>query len=241
MTSAGALLVLADPFDVQAATFVEANAEADVLRVTPRDLSREGWKIRSGDPNSLIAVCGSRRIRRDEIRGVLPRLSHVDESQVPHIAVEDRAYVASEMTAFMLAFLSALERGVHNRPTSQSLCGPLWSPEHWRRLADALGIAVRFQPRLASLDLAIDKANPLDDAPRTVVTLVGDAVFGDARLGPAVAALARAARAEMLRAEFAGEGDDALFVHASPLVNLADRDIAMATLDLFRFRTSGAA
>ena len=228
-TEAGALLVLASSFDAEAATFVETHAAANVLRVTPRDLSREGWTLRSGDPSSLVAVSGSLRLGRECIRGVLPRLSHVDESQLPHIAHEDRAYVASEMTAFLLAFLSAFDGGVHNRPTSQCLCGPYWSPERWRRLAGALEIPVRFQPRFASREDSI----PAEGDPPTVVTLVGDVVFGDARLGRAVAALARAARAEMLRAEFVGAGAGALLLNASPLVNLADPDIAKAALALF--------
>jgi hypothetical protein len=229
LTSAGSLLVLADPFDTEAKTFAEANATAGVLRVTPRDLSREGWKLLSGDPSSLVAISGSRRLEREEIRGVLTRLVLVEEAHIPQIAPEDRAYVASEMTAFLLAFLSGLERGVRNRPTPQSLCGPLWSPERWQRLAKTLGIAVRFQPRLASLT----EASAADDPQRTIVTLIGDAVFGDRRLGSAVAALAAGAGAEILQAEFAADADDPLFVRASPLVNLADEEIAAATLALF--------
>jgi hypothetical protein len=236
-TSSSALLVLAGSFDMEAATFVEASAAANVVRITPRDLSRDGWTFRSGDASSAVAVSGSRRLARKDIRGLLPRLSHVDESQLPHIAQQDRAYVASEMTAFLLAFLSAFDGEVHNRPTPQCLCGPLWSAERWRRLAAALGIPVRFQRRVASRE----EITPSLDQRPTAVTLVGDVVFGDTGLGPAVVALARAAGAEMLRAEFVAEGADMLFWNATPLVNLADRDIAEAALALFPMRVTALA
>jgi hypothetical protein len=225
VTHAGVLLILAGPFDAEARAFAAAHAAAGVLLLTPRDLSREGWRLRLGDPSSLVAVCGARRLGAREIGGVITRLPNVVETDIPHIGAEDRAYVAAEMTAFLLAFLGELRCRVSNRPTPQCLCGPVWSPERWRRLARELGLAVRQEPRLA----AMDTEPPPPVPPDAVATIVGDAVFGETRLGEAALALARATGADMLQAEFEG----AALLRASPLVNLGAADIAAAALALF--------
>jgi len=225
VTRADALLILAGPFDAEAHAFAAVHAAAGVLLVTPRDLSREGWRLHLGDPSSLVAVCGTRRLGAHEIGGVITRLPNVEEADIPHIGAEDRAYVAGEMTAFLLAFLGELRCRVSNRPTPQCVCGQVCSPERWCRLGRELGLAVRQEPRLA----AMDTEPPPPILPDAVATIVGDAVFGEARLGAAALALARAVGADMLRAEFEG----AALLRASPLVNLAAADIAAAALALF--------
>ncbi|MBI1868076.1 MAG: hypothetical protein HYS06_07265 [Methylocystis sp.] len=226
MTRADALLILAGPFDAEARAFAAVHAEARALLLTPRDLSREGWRLRLGDPSSLVAVCGARRLDAGEIGGVLTRLPCVAEADIPHIGPEDRAYVAGEMTAFLLAFLGELRCPISNRPTPQCLCGPLWSPERWRRLARELGLPVREgEPRLAALGEEPPPPIPAD----AVTTIVGDAIFGEARFGEATRVLAHASGADMLQAEFNGEG----LLRASPLVNLGAEDIAAAALALF--------
>ena len=232
MAHASVLLILADPFDAEARAFAAVHAATGVLRLTPRDLSREGWRLHLEDPKSVIAVCGEQRIGSGEIGGVLTRLSHVAEEHIPHIAAEDCAYVACEMTAFFLAFLKGLACRVSNRPTLQCLCGPMWSPERWRRLARDLGFAVQSWPTLA----ALSEEAPRPKSPQTVVTVVGGTVFGDTRLGPLVQALAHAPGVDMLQMEFDGDGSNATLLRARPLVKLGEAEIAAAALTLFETR-----
>src|SRR5262249_10347233 len=59
-----------------------------------------------------------------------------------HVAPEDRAFVAAEMSAFLFAWLSQLECRVLNRPRGISLCGPNWQPLQWTLAAARAGLAV---------------------------------------------------------------------------------------------------
>ena len=52
----------------------------------------------------------------------------------------DRAYVAAETNAFLVAWLSALPSIVVNRPTTTSLCGPAWDKLHWQCAAARIGV-----------------------------------------------------------------------------------------------------
>jgi hypothetical protein len=231
------LLVIADPFDAGARAFAEAHAARGALRVTPRDLSREGWRLRVGDPASCVAAVGGRRFCAGEIGGVLMRLPAVAEAHLPHIAPPDRGYVASEMTAFLLAFLTSLQCRVSNRPDPQSLCGPLWSPERWARLARDCEIDARPAPRAAILGAEPETPKKADAA----VTIIGDAVFGDRALGAATVTLARAARADILQAEFQLRENGPSLLRASPFVDLADPAFAAAVLSLFDTSAQGPA
>jgi hypothetical protein len=237
LSSGRILLVLADPFDTEARRFAEAHAAQRVLRVTPRDLSREGWRLRLGDPASTVAVVGERRLRAGDIGGVLTRLWAVTEKHLPHIAEPDRDYVASEMTAFLLAFLSSLSCRVCNRSDAQSLCGPFLSPEAWARLARECGISARPAPRAAILGGAPIIPRKAD----VEVAVVGDAVVGDESLGDSAVKLARAAGADMLTAQFALEETQPVLLGASPFVDLSEPAIAAAVLSLFTVAALGSA
>jgi hypothetical protein len=51
-------------------------------------------------------------------------------------------FMAAEMTAFLLAWLEALECPVIPRPSPGCLCGRNWGWPHWAHLAHSLGIPV---------------------------------------------------------------------------------------------------
>jgi hypothetical protein len=57
-----------------------------------------------------------------------------------HIVTEDREYVAAEMAAFLLAWLTELKCPVINRPSTTCLCGPGWSAAQWEQAAVQAGI-----------------------------------------------------------------------------------------------------
>jgi hypothetical protein len=231
LTHAGALLVIAGAQDEAALAFVRENAAVGATLVTPRDFSREGWRLSLGDPGA-VAAAERRLFRADEIGGVLTRLPRVLAADLPHIAEEDRAYVAAEMTAFLLAFLTLLPCRVANRPTTQCLCGPDWRDEKWRRFARNLGLGAPPSRRRAT---ASDTFAPECELVGAMVTFVGGECLGATDAGQAAGAraLAQAAGADLLAVQFESAERGAGVLRASPLVDLRDAQIAAATLALF--------
>src|SRR5579864_5186086 len=102
------IVVLASAHDVNARAIVAAWAPVRARLCTPADLSTPGWRHRVGEPKEATAVIGGERIPATAITGVLTRLPAVAADELAHIAAADRDYVASEMTAFLIAFLAAL-------------------------------------------------------------------------------------------------------------------------------------
>jgi hypothetical protein len=225
------VLLLASRRDAPAARLAAREADAGVRLMTPHDLSHEGWTFRLADPAGATGVLAGRPLRAAAIAGVVTRLASVTEDDLPQIAPEDRGYVAAEMNAFLLAWLTSLACPVVNRPTPQCLSGPHWRQERWVIAAERLGIPARPVVRRAS-----DGIGPA--APRSghVVTVVGSRHFGadDAALAERAHALAEAAGAELLAVEFDGPRRDARFVDASLWPDLRDGAIADAMLALVR-------
>jgi hypothetical protein len=193
------LLILAHAGD-DVARRLAAEWAPDAHLLSPRDLSAHGWRhFPIGGGEDTIGLAG-RAIRSSEIGGVLVRIAAVSPADLPHIALDDRIYVAAEMTAFLLSFLTALPCPVVNRPSTSALMGPGWSRERWRAAAVATGI-----------DLAV--AEPTE--PGELVIVVGRQCIGatHARMAERALALARAAGVDLLplRMTF-----DARFVDAEP-------------------------
>ena len=110
--------------------------------ITPRDLSRPGWRhfpVGGGDDTFALE---DHAMRANEASAVFVRIAAVLPTDLAHIAEEDRAYVAAEMTAFLASFLSSLRCPVVNRPSASSLMGPGWSCERWRAAAIAAGLDI---------------------------------------------------------------------------------------------------
>jgi hypothetical protein len=100
------------------------------------------------------------------IRGVLTRLPAVFAADLPHIAAADRAYVAEEMSAFLLAWLSALRCPVVNRPVPPSLAGPNWRQAQWIHAAVRAGLR-------APLPCPRDSDAESESDAQTVIVLAG--------------------------------------------------------------------
>lgn len=171
-----------------------------------------------------------------EVEGVLTRLPAAMPSELREIDRNDRHYVAIEMTACLVAWLSELECPVLNSPAPWSLMGPPWAPERWTLEARRLGIpVVEVRSVVADLPAAAPPVaeSPAADAGRDMitVTVVGRRVIGDATgiSGDAALRLAGAAGVQLLRVHFAAcEGRPPRFSAADFWLDLDDPRVAAA-------------
>jgi hypothetical protein len=141
------LVVLASLYDIQARNLVshwlDRNGEQDICLLTCKDLSIGGWHHYLNSDLNSTSVIGGKQIPIRNIKGVLTRLTHITDHELPHIISKDRPYVASEMMAFLVCWLSFLKCPILNRPTTSScLCGPNWRHEQWVHAASKVGISV---------------------------------------------------------------------------------------------------
>lgn len=176
--------------------------------MTPEDLSVAGWRYRLGAPEESVAVVGGRRIPSVELAGVVVRLPWVDPIDLPHISPRDQAYVATEMSAFLVAWLGALPCPVLNRPRPGCLTGPAWRPVEWLARASRLGI-----PVLSRRD-GVPGAAAAGDA---TLTLIGTRHLGKAhaRVLAGAKRLAEAAGVALLYLRYAGTGQRARLTGAA--------------------------
>ena len=227
----GLVLVLADECDAAAARFVSSRHATGARLLRPADLSQAGWSYRVGSGDSTLACVDGERIEARRIRGVLSRLVAVAEHHLPQVDAADRAYVAAEMGAFLIAWLSALPCPVVNRPVPPSLAGPSWHWAQWARLAWRLGLAVaplHCSVRPGIDDEADSATAPPTTAPPLRVDVVGDVAVNEPR--PALAdqarRLARAAGVSQLGLWFDADLDDALLVGIDPWADLDQPAVA---------------
>ena len=235
------LVILARPHDPVALTLAERwSAEDaglnDICIITPWDLSTAGWAYRSCEPDASVAMSQGRRLQAGEIDGVVTRLPCVFEEDLGHMQPVDRGYAATEMTAFLLAWLLGLNCPIVNRPTPTALWGPSWRHEKWVRTADALGMPVEpARRRIISLEsLEIDAKTAASDT--VTVTIVGKRHLGDVdhTLVRHAQRLADAAGVDMLSVRFSGAEMGARFLGASIWPETVTDDMADALLSHLR-------
>ena len=106
------------------------------------DLCHHGWRFDPSYPDRGRLVAGGSVFPVSEVTGVLTRRPHVFEAELMQVAVEDRPFVAAEINAFLLAWLSSLRCPVINRPSGTCLSGPAWRAEQWVWVAASLGMIV---------------------------------------------------------------------------------------------------
>ena len=217
------IVLLASRFDQLAAELAQRWADHDARLMTCADLSQPGWRYYPDSPNNSCVSIDGQSVRLANIQGVLVCLPAVTESELPHIVAEDRSYVAAEMHAFLVAWLSDAACPVINPPSPLCLMGPNWPPERWAWAAAQAGL--RVNPK-AFVDLA---STDLSDADLTAVTVVGNSCFGRAHheLRTRALRLARAARTTALTVHCSGGAE---FVSASPEVDITDVMIQRALL-----------
>ena len=156
----------------------------DAHLITARELSRCGWRHHPTSGGTDALPVGDDLVPASAIAGVITRISAVTPGDLPHIVASDREYVAAEMSAFLLSFLTGLSCPVINAPTAGSLMGPGWTLVRWRAAAVAAGFA----------------ASDLRHAEGDRIVVVGERCFGARSTATAAAAvrLAQRARVELL-------------------------------------------
>jgi len=226
------LLVLADERDVAAQAFVARHRAEGARLLKPSDLSRPGWCLRVGDPAAAVAVVEGGAIPASALRGVITRLAAIAPAQLPHVAEADRDYVASEMSAFLGAWLSALACPVMNRPFVPSLSGPVWRTEQWTRLA--LGLDIPVAPvRLTLRPGAPMPAPPPPGKACVRLDVVGRAIIGHGhpQLRAHARRLADGAGMALLGVLFDAEDGHARFVGADRWPDLSELSIGGAVME----------
>jgi hypothetical protein len=223
------LAILASRCDHTAAALVARWAAHDSALLTCRDISTPGWRHQPEFPTRGTAVIGGRAVSVRELTAVLVRLPYVWVAELEHIAPAEREYVAAEMTAFLVSWLSGLPCPVVNAPVPPCLAGPNWRRAKWIQKAAQLGIPV------PGIELYEGFGNPIVPAgsgARTV-TVVGQRCFGaqDETLAAQSRLLASAAGTELLRVHFGTQEAAGCFLGADPFPDLSVPQVADAVLE----------
>jgi hypothetical protein len=224
------LVILASRWNKTASTLASSCAGRDVKVLTPRDLSVAGWRQYLGGMKDGAVVVDGRPVDQREITGVLTLLPCVVEDELVDIVPGDRRYVASEMTAFLLFWLSRLQCPVLNRPTPTCLSGPYWRQEKWVHAAAQAGLPVQPVRRFAPLDpCAKEEMTPSS----CKVTVIGNRIFGetDPNLHLHAQRLAGLAGVELLSVQFSGPDADARFLSAETFPSFMEPGMADAALE----------
>jgi hypothetical protein len=134
------IAVLGSELDPAVDDLVRAWSSEGAVLVSAQDLCTHGWVFQATSNSGGSFVASGVMRLNDALRGVVVRRPAVAAEELPWIADEDRLYVAAEINAFLVAWLSALPCTVLNRPTATSLCGPAWSQTYWQVAAARVGV-----------------------------------------------------------------------------------------------------
>jgi hypothetical protein len=226
------IVIFASRWDESAAALATRWAPHHASLLTTDDLSQAGWRHYLGSPERSTAVVSGRVVPVQDITGVLIRWPGVFPPELTRIVAPDRDYVAEEMRAFLVSWLSSLRCPVINRPTPLNLTGPPWRIEQWTHVAAHLGIPARpVHRRVARGQPNVPRGESSEKA--IAVTVVGDRCFGcdDEALCRHARGLAAAAGVQVFRAWFSGNSERSLFVFADFLPDLSG-PVADAVLHL---------
>ena len=227
------IVVIASRYDEIARALVARWEAYDARLLTCEDLSVCGWRYYPSDSRLSTAVIGGQEVAQEKIRGVLTRLPSVYVEELFHIVPADRAYVAVEMTSFLVSWLSRLQCPVLNRPTPTCLSGPYWRQERWVCIAAQIGIPVRsVQRRIVRVSGNLPEEEEPKPSPVTV-TIVGNRCFGavDEALHIQARRIADAANVDLLAVQFSGPKAGSFFVGANLWPDVTADDVADAVLD----------
>jgi hypothetical protein len=231
------LVIAANRYDQVAKEMVSRWATLGAGLLTCVDLSLSGWQYPLSMTNKSMAVIGGQVVPVKEITGILTRLPCVFEQELTEIILDDRAYVAAEMTAFLLDWLSELKCPVLNQPTPTCLLGPYWRQERWVYTAAQIGIPIHAVHRRATLSTLTPSA-PLDECSASVI-VVGKHCFGavDETLAAQARQLADVAQTNLLTVRFSHAQAGAAFISAEPWSNLDTDEVAQAILAYLQGRS----
>jgi hypothetical protein len=225
------LVVVASRYDKAAEALVGSWAGQGASLLTCEDLSVVGWRHHLTSSKDSTAVVGGQVVGVEQIVGVLTRIPCVFEQELLQIVPADRSYVAAEMNAFLISWLSRLKCPVLNRPTPTYLLGPNWRPQQWLYAAAQLGIPVHPMRRYIALSGDVCPKPP--EMPPVTVTVVGDRIFGsvDQALATQARRLADAAKVDLLAVHFSGSESGADFLGADLWPDISSPNVADAILE----------
>jgi hypothetical protein len=225
------IVIVANRWDETPKAVASRWAVRDVEIMMPQDLSVAGWRQGSDSLDGDAAIVAGKLTPQKEITGVLTRLPCVFEEELVEITPDDRRYVAAEMTAFLLFWLSRLKCPVLNRPTPTCLSGPHWRREKWIHVAARAGIPVQPVHRHA----APTGSSPQEKILSTTctVTVIGNRTFGEVEplLHQQALCLAKSAGVELLSINLSGPERGARFVNADIFPDLSEERLAAAVLE----------
>ena len=248
------LVVLAYRHDAAARALVERwrTAGECCALLTCEDFARPGWVYVAGNPAAGSADIDGQVIATSDIRAVVIRMPAVGEAELGHLHQDDRRYAASEIQAFLLAWLSSLPCPVLNRPSPSNLGGPWWSLGQWVQRSRRLGI--RARPVTERVVFATDAPAIIErrvDGSSLPVDVVGDRAFlaggrepgaSEVALADAAVSLARDAGVELLRVYFEpGSEQMPVFLEADLWIDVAADRVAGAVADRCRELSDAAA
>ena len=217
------ILLITRPTDPLVAALRAALAPGAVAVMDVETGPLASWHFEPGAAERSALVVDGRRVVAGELTAVLSRLPWVDPARLEAIVPDDRAYVAAETSASLVAWLAALPCPVLNRPTPACLVGPAWAPQQWALAAARAGLRVAaVEERAARGGRCAEAAPSPVRATRATVTVVGGRCVGE--VAPALVAgalrLATEARVALLGVSFDGAEADAHFLGATPTPDL---------------------
>jgi hypothetical protein len=197
------IVIFASRFDKSASSLAERWKNYDASLLTCDDLSVTGWRHFLNAEDADSAVVNGQIVDIADIDAVLIRWPGVFAQELVQIAAHDRDYVANEMMAFLVSWLSSLTCPVINKPTPVNLSGPAWRLEQWTHAAARLAIPVKTARRHVARNM---NAAPAPEPADATVIVVGDRCFGDVDplLLEQSRQLARAADVSLIKVGFSG-------------------------------------
>jgi hypothetical protein len=211
-------LLLAHDHDVAARELASRWGD-DAILLTPAELHDERMLL-------YVDIRGNARAEipsRPEVTSVLTRLGGVGPTDLWHVDQQDLNYAASELEAFLRAWLGAWTGPIVNRPSTTCLNGPGWRPEQWAVAATLAEFEVWPVHRRVALG-GVPDSKPSPTLRR--VTVVGDRWFGPVReeVGRRLCALAADVGCSTLEAAL----DEDVLAHLSAWPDVAAPDVAEA-------------
>ncbi len=244
------LLVVASRVD-EVARRLASEFPGEAALLTSVDLSQPGWALRPGTAADSTFVAGGCKHESGVVTGVVCLLPCIFERELVDIHRDDRSYVAAEMTAFLIYWLSSLDCPKLNPPTAGCLSGPIWRPEHWVVTAAAAGLPVEPLRRSTwdeedgggrtgsgaegSASGGVAGSDKEPDLERATVTVVGRQCLGhaDDELQRQAQTLASAAEVGLLDVDFVRAGGGFRFCGADPFPDLSQAGAFEAVAEFF--------
>ncbi|HYV95207.1 MAG TPA: hypothetical protein VE978_25760 [Chitinophagales bacterium] len=231
------VLVIASILDEAAASLVNKFTRGAASLLTSMDLSRKDTDILFHQIEKGSIVASGKKIQLGNISGVLTLIPNIYPMELVQINKEDRSYVASEMNAFMLWFLSQLKCPVLNPPSPTCLNGQLWRLEYWMKLAQQQAIPTLSLKRSNTRSYT---TNTLKNEDYARITVIGRKCIGtkNAVLQNYSLRLAEVTNLNLLQVGFKRNFDgEWKFAHASQFPDINDKKVAAAIIKFFSKKT----